>query len=149
MIYKKSTSSVASYDAYYDFPDVINDYEEIDEGEYVLEHDKTTTFLPFESSTPGNGKPGHKLSEPGVYDYLDYELSPRIEGSSSASNIIANKLECLKNLKRTKIFVFSIIAILITAAIAIGVVFHHQSRYQFFVIDYLIQKMTLFSINFN
>ena len=152
MIYNESTNSVASYDAYYDFPDLINDHEEKDEGDYVVEWGsnckKTTTFLPFEISTPEKRKPGHKQSEPGVYDELDYKLSPRIESNSSASDILTNKLECFKILKKTKIFVVSIIVIVVTAAIAVGVIFHHQSRCQF-VYECLIQKITyFFSINF-
>ena len=149
MIYNESTNSVASYDAYYDFPDLINDHEEKDEGDYVVNCKKTTTFLPFEISTPEKRKPGHKQSEPGVYDELDYKLSPRIESNSSASNIVTNKLECFKILKKTKIFVVSIIVIVVTAAIAVGVIFHHQSRCQF-VYECLIQKITVyfFSTNF-
>ena len=148
MISKKSTNS--TYDAYYDFPDVTNVSEdsdayydlpdvtnvteEIDQGEYVTELKNTTTFLPYEILVSENRKPGHKQSESGVYDELDYELSPRIEGSSSASTIRNNKLECLKNVKKTKVYVISIVVIILTVAIAIGIVFHSQSRYYYHLI---------------
>ena len=123
-------SNNPTYDAYYELPEVTYENDEINtdddnQGEYVLEKPHSKPSHAIEALEPGNRKPGHKRSEPGLYDYLDYELSPRNETK------IKDKIPLDNNnggSKKKKIFIALGIGVFLNSAILVGVVFLLQGK---------------------
>ena len=131
MISKVSNSP--DYDAYYELPEVKDENDEINadddnQGEYVLEKPHSKPSHAIEALEADNRKPGHKRSEPGVYDYLDYELSPRIETKSNDQIPLNNDSGCSK---KKKIFITLGIGIFLNSAITVGLVFLLQGKSTF------------------
>ena len=123
-------SNNPTYDAYYELPEVTYENDEINtdddnQGEYVLEKPHSKPSHAIEALEPGNRKPGHKRSEPGLYDCLDYELSPRNETK------IKDKIPLDNNnggSKKKKIFIALGIGVFLNSAILVGVVFLLQGK---------------------
>ena len=105
------------YDAYYEWEENDKGNYEHEDGEYVLE-------LNIKGKEPNSHRnnPRHKVSEPGVYDELDYDLSPRNE-THSQNQILVDDLEkkygCSKHKKIAiiSILVITSIAIVVTGAV--------------------------------
>ena len=149
MISKVSNSP--DYDAYYELPEVKDENDEINadddnQGEYVLEKPKSKPSHVIEAPEPNNRKPGHKRSEPGLYDSLDYKLSPRIETKSKDQLPINNDSGCSK---KKKIFILLGIGIFLNSAIVVGVVFLLQGKNTFLSVIELIWKIKIILILHN
>ena len=109
------------YDAYYEWEENNEGNNHHDDGEYVLEMQNKDKELNSHSD-----KSRHKKSESGVYDELDYDLSPRTE-THSQNQILADDLEnCAKH---KKIAVILIIAIALIASVVAGVVYATYGKY--------------------
>ena len=126
-------SNNPTYDAYYELPEVTYENDEINadddyQGEYVLEKPKSKRSRAIEAPEPDNRRPSHKRSEPGLYDSLDYELSPRIETKSKDQIPLNNDSVCSK---KKKIFITLGIVIFLNSAILVGVVFLLQGKSTF------------------
>ena len=124
MIAKKSNSP--TYDAYYDLPNapvyqnVIDNVklEGDDPGEYVLERKKSKESIASEAKVAENvRKPCHAKTIPGVYDYLDYEISPRTQHDCDQDIRLNDKEEVSK---RKKIIFASFIGVCLIVAFALG-----------------------------
>ena len=87
-----------SYDAEYVYDE--------DDGEYVLERDdRPNVSNAMKQSVQENKKPGHKITDAGLYNELDYDLSPRNEKLSEKIDVHSDKLatiESKKNCQMTK-----------------------------------------------
>ena len=151
MIAKKSNSP--DYDYYYDMPEVTNPpdgsnnaeldlprsrndqvddipweyvYDE-DDGVYVLERRaRPSGSNPTAIPAPEARRPGHKRADPGVYDELDYELSPRTLGGSDHPATLENRR---KRSKQTKVLILSILLTLLIGAVSASIVLIIQGNY--------------------
>ena len=96
-------------------------------GVYVLERaarlcGSDATVSPASESR----RPGHISADPGVYDSLDYEQSPRIKGSSNHPATEENRR---KSYKQKKVLILSILITLLIGAVCAAVVLSVQSNY--------------------
>ena len=156
MIAKKSTNP--TYDYYYDMPEVtmqpdggneievdlpnsgnaVDDipWEYVDEedaGVYVLERKvRSRGSIGREVPAPEANRPGHQRAEPGVYDELDYDLSPRIDGRPNNSTNLEKGNGCSK---QKKILILSVLGTLIIGLVAAGVVLALQRKYCFQIVS--------------
>ena len=101
------------YDAYYEWQQSANNYEYgnednngYDDGEYVLELKNKG-----KEQISGSTKPRHKRSESGVYDELDYDLSPRNQTDQHNQTILKNAENSNGCTKPQKVMIISIILI--------------------------------------
>ena len=136
-----------TYDAYYELPEVTYENDEINadddnQGEYVLEKPKSKPSRATEAPEPDNRRPCHIRSEPGLYDYLDYELSPRIETKPKDQIPLNNDSGCSKKKKN---FIVLGIGIFLNSAIVVGVVFLLQSKSTLLSVIELIKTIKIYS----
>ena len=104
-----------------------------DDGEYVLDKkDLRKTSKVLKQLAPEIKKPSHKISVSDVYDELDYELSPRIKGSSKKNENQADKTILIESAneagssKKKKICFASVLGICLLGAFVVGIVFAIQ-----------------------
>ena len=80
-------------------------YDE-DDGEYVLDRDdRPNVSNAMKQSIQENKKPGHKITDAGLYNELDYDLSPRNEKTSEKIEVHSDKaatIEWKKKCQMTK-----------------------------------------------
>ena len=127
MISKVSTNP--TYDAYYELPEVTYENDEVNAdddntGEYVLERKATKLSVAVEASATDNRKPGHKPSEAGVYDELDYNLNPRIETNSADQTIKRDRKD---RFEKKKILI-ALSLVIFLSMITIGVIIALQGN---------------------
>ena len=85
-----------SYDAEYVYDE--------DDGEYVLERDdRPSVSNATKKSSQETKKPGHKTTEDGLYNELDYDLSPRNEKVSENIEVHSDKVASLESKKKCQI----------------------------------------------
>ena len=133
------------YDAYYEMEYeneyVYNEHDkdshyEDDNGEYVLER-KTKKKEPNSE----NNKPAHIRSDAGIYDELDYELSPRSElarmDKTVVKDIEVKDLWC----KQHKIIIITFIVVSLVTGVIVGSVFATQGKFLI-----VLQSFSLYSI---
>ena len=112
------------YDAYYEWKENNGGSYEHDDGEYVLEQK-----IKDKEPNSNKNKPRHKKSEAGVYDEIDYDLSPRNE-TRLQNQIIVNDLETKDRCsKQRMIVVISILVITLIGAVVAGVIFVTYGKY--------------------
>ena len=112
------------YDAYYEWEENNKGNYEHDDGEYVLE-------LNINGKEPNSheNKPRHKRSEPGVYDELDYNLSPRNE-THSQNQILVDDWEKRDGCsKHKKMAIISILVITLVASVVTGAALATYGKY--------------------
>ena len=126
-----SSTDPTTCDAYYDLPEVVNENEEVsaddsDQGEYVLEKKTATVPVEVEISTPEQTKPGHRPTLEGVYDnlYDDGESHEISIDNPDKDNLKDNK-GCSK---QRKIFIASIIGVVVLGAISAGIALSLQGE---------------------
>ena len=128
-------------DAEYDFEDSVNTnsiihdkhdkdgYHEDDDGEYVLER-KTKKKEPSSE----NNKPKHQKSEAGIYDEVNYTLSPHND-LARKDNIVVNDIDDKDSwYKQHKlivilIIIISVLAVLLVAAVVVGILFAMHGKF--------------------
>ena len=104
-----------------------------DNGEYVLEKKNVKkNSNPTKDATPGYAKPGHKKTDPNVYDELDYDLSPRIEMDTGVSKASHGQINSKKDSNKRKILIASVAGICILAAVVTGIGFGLQGKHRFY-----------------
>lgn len=95
-----------------------------DEAVYVVEK-KSGTKYPNQTnaSHPEIKKPGHKRTDPGIYDELDYELSPSVEvdlegkGVNHDKTILTDSTTNDVGSKKKKTIIGSVLGVSVVAAI--------------------------------
>ena len=121
--YNDLEESVHTYENIHVEPDE-DCYHEDDDSEYALE--KTTKKKELNTE---NSKPKHKKSDAGVYDELDYTLSPRNESArtdETAGKDIENKDSWFN---QQKIVIISVIAIFLLVVVVAGSLFATQGKF--------------------
>ena len=112
------------YDAYYEWAENNEGNNEPDDGEYVLK-----LKIKDKELNSHNNKSRHKKSETGVYDELDYDLSPRNQ-THSQNQILVDDFERKDGCsKHKKIAVISILVITVIAIVIAGVVYVLYGKY--------------------
>lgn len=104
-------------------------YHEDDDGEYVVER-KTKKKEPSSE----NNKPKHQKSEAGIYDEVNYTLSPRNDLARTDEivvNDIDNKDSWYKQHKVIIILIIinSVLAVFLVTAVVVGIVVATQGEF--------------------
>ena len=118
------------YDAYYDWKESTNksayfhdgnkkdeyvDYEH-ENGEYILERKPQN-----KQSNSEDNKPKHISSDPGVYDELDYNLSPRNETHNFNQTVLKDLDKKDGRSKQRTVVIILVVAFLILVAVCVSV----------------------------
>ena len=114
------------YDAYYEWKENNGGSYEHDDGEYVLEQK-----IKDKEPNSNKNKSRHKKSEAGVYDEIDYDLSPRNETHSQNQNqILVDDLEKKDGCsKHKKMAIISILVITLVVSVVTGAALVTYGKY--------------------
>ena len=101
-----------------------NGYFEDNDEEYVLEKATKKKEL-----NPEGDKPKHKKSDAGIYDELDYTLSPRNELARTDETVVKDIGTKDSWFNQQKIVIITVIAIFLLAAVVAGTVIATQGKF--------------------
>ena len=104
-----------------------NGYFEDNDAEYVLDVLQKTTKKKQLSSE--SDKPKHKKSDAGIYDELDYTLSPRNELARTDDIVVKDIGTKDSWFDQQKIVIITVIVIFLLAAVVAGTVFATEGKF--------------------
>ena len=109
-----------------------------EDEEYVLEcKDKTKVSDSKVRSISENKKPTHKETVSGIYNELDYELSPRAQENSGNTSGLQKQEKKWSLTKCKKIIIASLTGLFIAGGVAIAIVVGIQGKMYHAVRDFL------------
>ena len=109
-----------------------------DDEEYVLEYnDKTKVSDSKVRSISENKKPTHKETVPGIYNELDYNLSPRTQENSGNRLGLQNQEKKWGNSKCKKIVIVPVIGLLLAGGVVIAMLIGIQGKIYYAFRDFL------------